>query len=137
LYGLALLSFHLAQILFTVRRPIQGGHAVVCDRYIFDTMVDLHQDLHVPISRIRGIFGARWIPQPNCKVLLDLKEETAFGRKTDTASVDYLRNRRTMYLDIAREYGLTVVDAGQPIEAITRFLMEQIEPLRFRGEGTG
>jgi dTMP kinase len=136
LYGLALLAFHLGRIALSVRRPVQSGHVVLCDRYIFDTMVDLQQDLHFSVSRVRGVLGARWIPQPDCKVLLDLEAETAFVRKADSTSVEYLQERRTMYLDIARKYGLTVVDASQPIETTTQLVLEQIRIACALDEGT-
>ncbi len=124
---MALLVFHLAQIAFAVRRPVGRGQMVICDRYIFDTMVDLQQELNFPMSRIRSILGASWIPQPDWKFLLDLDEEAAFSRKADTASIKYLQKRRALYLDVASEYGLAVVAAGQPVETVTRYVIAQIE----------
>ena len=125
-YGMALLAFHLAQIAFTVRGTLQRGQSVICDRYIFDTMVDLQQDLGFPMSRVRKILEAQWIPPPGCKFLLDLAEDAAFARKADSVSVAYLKTRRTMYLDIAREYGLQVIDASQPVDSVVQIVLEQI-----------
>jgi thymidylate kinase len=135
IYGAVLLAFHLIQIIFSIWRPVRRGQVVICDRYIFDTMVDLEQDLHLPRSRVRSIFGARWIPQPDCKFLLDLEEEAAFSRKIDIPSSEYLQARRTRYLGIAREYGLTVVDASQSAEAVTQLVSAQIRANCFHGRG--
>lgn len=126
LYSGGLLAFHLAQIAFAVRASLRRGLSVVCDRYIFDTMVDLQQDLQYSKPKAVGTFGAKWIPMPDSGFLLDLEAETAFARKTDSASLAYLKERRAMYRQVADEYGLTIVDASQSIEEVVRSVMQQV-----------
>lgn len=126
IYGMAMLACHLAQIALVVRASLRRRQSVVCDRYIFDTMVDLQQDLCYPKSRVRSVLDAPWIPQPDFKFLLDLPEQAAFARKPDNRSIEYLRERRTLYVDIARDYGLTILDASQPVETVMLAVAEQI-----------
>ncbi len=133
-YGGVMLVFHLAQIALVVRASLKRGEIVVCDRYVFDTMVDLQQELHYSADRVQNILGAEWIPHPDAKFLLDLSEQVAFARKPDDASIEYLRERRILYLDIAGEYGLNVVDASQPIELVCQTVIRRISETDFQRE---
>jgi len=129
LYGRGLLAVHLVHIATAVRLPLQQGKIVICDRYIFDTMVDLQQEMSWPAARIRGALGAAWIPQPDFKFLLDLPEAAAFARKNDTASLAFLRERRDAYMNIAETRRLTIIDAGQPIGRVFEQIMEPVIPV--------
>lgn len=126
-YGGTMLVFHLAQIALVVRRLLGRGDVVVCDRYIFDTMVDLQKELHYSKERVRGILDRRWIPQPNTKLLLDLSEQIALARKPSHRSVEHWHECRALYLDIAHDHGLTIVDASQPIDVVGEIAVEQIK----------
>jgi thymidylate kinase len=126
LYGAALLGVHLVQIAFTVGGALRRGQWVICDRYIYDTMVDLCQELRYPLARAQRLMGARWIPRPGCRFWLDLAPEAAFARKGDSASVQYLHERRTLYAEIAGQHGLSVLDARLPVDAVVRQVMAQV-----------
>lgn len=126
-YGSLLLILHMAQIALSVRRPLKRGEVVVCDRYIFDTIVDLAHDLHCPIARAEKLCGARWIPQPDVRFLLDLPGEIAFARKDDSYSAARLEERRALYLSIAPAHRLTMVDARQPFDQVARQITRAVE----------
>jgi thymidylate kinase len=126
IYAQMLLAWHLAQIALVVRRALQQGQTVICDRYTFDTMVDLQQELQYSLAQAQRIMSARWIPQPVCKFLLDLPAEVAFTRKTDTRSLEFLQQRRVMYLDIARIYNLTMFNATWPAAQVAQIAQEKI-----------
>jgi thymidylate kinase len=127
IYGGMMLAFHLTQIALVILGALKRGEFVICDRYIFDTMVDLQQDLHYSAEQARKILDAGWIPQPRLKFLLDISEQIAFARKPDSNSPEYLKRRRTLYLDVARKYKLDIVDASQPIEAVCLSVMQRIK----------
>jgi thymidylate kinase len=127
-----MLAFHLTQIALVVRGSLKRGEIVICDRYIFDTMVDLQQDLHYSMKQARNILDAGWIPQPSSKFLLDISEQVAFARKRDSNSPEYLKRRRTLYLDVAREYELDIVDAGQSIEAVSQSVIQRVRDQGFQ-----
>jgi dTMP kinase len=62
LYACGLLALHLAHIATAVRMPLRQGKIVICDRYIFDTMVDLQQEMSWSAARIQralGLHGSR------------------------------------------------------------------------------
>ena len=128
LYRKVLLVFHLMQIKSAVCNPLRHGDAVICDRYIFDTMVDLQQEIGWSLSKAQRALGASWIPQPRFKFLLDLPEALAFARKTDTASISFLKERRSLYLQLSDVYGLTLLDATQPQDALLQHIIDTISP---------
>lgn len=134
LYACGLLAVHLAHIATAVRMPLRQGKIVICDRYIFDTMVDLQQEMGWSAARIQGTLKAAWIPRPDFKFLLDLPEAAAFARKNDTASLEFLRERRDAYMDIAEAQRLTIIDAGQPIDRVFEQIMEPIIPVLEEGQ---
>jgi thymidylate kinase len=129
IYGVLLLQFHLAYIILVLRNLLNMGENLICDRYIFDSVVDLQQEFKFPLRFVDKVKYIKWIPQPNYKFLLDLPESHAFYRKTDTASIEFLRERREIYLSLANEYGLKVIDATKPVEEILGTITDTIGPL--------
>lgn len=55
---------------------------------------------------------------PDILFLIDLPEEIAHKRKDDVPSVDYLRDRRKMYLYIGNEYKMTILDGSMPLDEL-------------------
>ena len=121
-----MLVYHLFQVAIVVRGLLWRGQNVMCDRYVFDTMVDLQQELGYSAAKAQAILGARWIPQADSKFLLDLPAQPAFKRKPDSYSVEFLEERRVMYLHLARECELTLVDASQSVDTVLQLVTSQI-----------
>jgi thymidylate kinase len=134
LYGQVMLAFHLAQIALVVKGALGCGQAVICDRYVYDTMVDLKQELRYPMHRARAVLDAAWIPRPDASFLLDISERAAFERKPDSRSIQFLAERRAMYLDLARDYGLTVIDTSQPLDLVAEDAIDRIKAGYFHKE---
>lgn len=128
IYGLLLLQIHLGYIFLVVRNSLRRGENLICDRYIFDSIVDLRQEFDFHHNFINRIKYINWIPQPNYKFLLDLPESHAFYRKTDTKSIEFLRERREIYLSLANEFGLKVIDATKPVEELLNSITDTFEP---------
>lgn len=93
---------------------------VVLDRYYLDWVVNLGvltgNDIDAMLRAARLL--ERTLPRADLHVFLDVSEETAFRRKDDIQSVDYLRERKTRYLQLAAHYGFVVVNADQPLENV-------------------
>lgn len=126
-YIWSLLGFHLLELATSVRRSLQQGQSVICDRFIYDTMVDLWQEARMPLEQSASLFDQRWIPCPTAKFLLDLPATQAFARKPDSASVGFLEERRVLYLTLAEHYQLMVIDTSQRIEQVLETVLGQVE----------
>jgi thymidylate kinase len=126
IYRNILLLNHSVEIFLNIHIPLTLGKTVICDRYIFDSMVDLQQEIGCTRSRAEKVFSSNLIPKPNYKFLLDLPAESAFQRKKDTESEDYLIERRRMYLEIAQSHDLHIIDSNQTFERVLQQVLELI-----------
>lgn len=108
--NLYLLDYSM-QVLPRVCCSLIRGGGLVCDRYVYDTVVDLAVDLGFSAERRRRLLRnlLRIFPQPDLVFLLDVPEEVALKRKTDHP-LDLLTERREAYLHMARENGIIVLD---------------------------
>lgn len=120
-YTCLLLFDYFFQVMFKVRLPLALGRNIVCDRYVYDTVVtDLAVAMNYSPERTRGVLRSCLVlcPKPDVIFLVDVPEEVAYRRKKDVPSIDYLRERRTLYLDIGREYGMTILDGSKDLELL-------------------
>lgn len=109
------------------------AEVVVMDRYYLDWVVNLGV---LEGNATGGMLAAaraleRTLPRADLHVFLDVSEETAFRRKDDIQSVDYLRERKARYLALAPHYEFVVVNADQPLEAVvaeTRTAIARVLP---------
>jgi thymidylate kinase len=97
-----------------VLQALRDGDIVVLDRYWHDVMVDYSYGSELAEAPL----ALRWLlPDVDGIVILDVPEEEAFRRKIDAPDLEYLRDRRRLYADVASRYGGTVIDATPaPIE---------------------
>lgn len=114
LYYVLLSSEYAIQLVFKVGLNKALGRTVVCDRYLYDTLVtDLAQDFHLDGARMMQILD-RWfriVPRPDLIVFLDLPEHIAMARKTDVPDVQYLIDRRKHYRELADSLSFRMLDA--------------------------
>ncbi len=118
-YQYLLLLDYLLQSTIRVRFPLVLGRSLVCDRYIYDTVVDLTVDLNYPAQKMEKVLkrSLSWLPKPDLVFLMTVPEEKAYQRKDDIPSLDFLKERRKIYLNMAARYGMTIVDgSGEPEE---------------------
>lgn len=111
-----------------VKWAMWRGKTVVCDRYVFDAAVGAaanfgHSDGRVK-KTVRGLL--RFMPGPDVVFFIDLPEEVAFRRKNDIPSPSYLTERRRLYLALADDYGMIVVDGCMPVEEIQAAVREAV-----------
>ncbi len=114
-----------------VRLPLVAGKTVICDRYFYDTLVDISVDLGSSWSHSRALLYnfQRFIPQPNVTFLLDLPAAEALSRKADTPSLEYLMERRRLFLKLAGEIDATVVNAREKTEEVRSTILSHLEDL--------
>jgi dTMP kinase len=111
------------QVMFKIKLPLMLGRNVVCDRYIYDTIItDIMPvvDLSCSPDRIIAIIRnyASRLPKPDFIFLADAPEEIALSRKTDVPSIEYLRERRQVYLEVGRKLGMAFLDGTKRLELL-------------------
>ena len=127
-YTNLLLVDYFFQNLVRIRIPLMRHNIVICDRYVHDTVVDLAVDQDYSDQKIRSMLK-RFLflaPKPVDIFLPDLPEETAFQRKDDIPSIGYLKERREIYLNMARDYGMVILDGSLDVTSLGSLLENKV-----------
>jgi len=119
----------LLQVTFRVRLPLMLGRNMICDRYVYDTIVGLGANLDYSDMRIRRMLRGfcRFLPKPDLAFLIDLPEEIAYQRKNDTPSLGFLKDRRQIYLNVGKEFGMTVLDGSQDLIELQNLIQDEVD----------
>jgi thymidylate kinase/glycosyltransferase involved in cell wall biosynthesis len=107
-----------------LRRAMRTNDVVVCDRYYHDALIDMAVSFGSQPPPPVGLH--RLFPTPHITLLLDANEEALADRKEDVPSLDYLRARRPLYLEMAGRNGWPVIDAMRPIAEVHASLTRHI-----------
>ena len=121
------------QILFKVKLPLLLGRNIVCDRYIYDTVInDLAADMDYSGKEVRKILErySSIFPKPNLIFLIDVPVEIAYQRKGDVPSLSYLKKRRKIYQSIQGEYSMINLDGCKTAEELESFIFETLTKVR-------
>lgn len=102
---------------------------ILVDRYYLDWVVNLGVLKKNSLDgMLRDARRLEWVlPRAELHVFLDVTEATAFQRKSDIQSVEYLRERKERYLQLAPHYGFQVVDANQDAETVFQQVRALVE----------
>ena len=119
-YQYVVLLDYSLQIFLKIKVPLIFGKNIICDRYIYDTIVDLKVDLHYHDTKIKNILKILFhlLPKPDLLFLIDVPEDIAYQRKDDTPSIEYLRERRNVYLNIGKGYDAVILDGTKKLEKL-------------------
>ena len=120
-YQQILLLDYVLQIFFKVKLPLTFGKNIVCDRYVYDTVItDLSVDMAYSKDRIIDLINniLRFFPKPDIAFLIDVPEEIAYQRKNDTPSIEYLKEKRERYLDVGKGYRMKILDGSKSLEEL-------------------
>ncbi|RQW81149.1 MAG: hypothetical protein EHM14_02035 [Methanothrix sp.] len=129
-YRFLLLTDYLLQLAIKIKLPLLTGKTIVCDRYVYDTVltdfaIDMGLSKDECLQLINKCF--RFVPKPSVVFLVDASEEVAYKRKNDIPSIDYLKDRRSLYLGIADACGIIVLNGNQAPEEVFSECMRRLE----------
>ncbi|RLE61994.1 MAG: hypothetical protein DRJ47_11380 [Thermoprotei archaeon] len=129
IYQYCLLLDYAFQTMMRLSLPLIFRRSVICDRYLYDTVTDISVDLNYSKARLKASLGAfsHLFPKPCLVFLVDIPEEIAYSRKTDIPALEFLKDRRTRYLDIAREYEMTILDGSQDASALKSIINTKLD----------
>ncbi len=115
---LQFVDFHM-KMLVTVRAYLARGIVVVCDRYVYDMIMEFKvSSLSTPLFERLLLKTA---PAPAVTFLLDVSERTARSRRT--IPLEQLSVRRKTFLEMAKQLNFVIIDASKDF-AVNR---EEIE----------
>lgn len=126
LYEWFVLLDYRFQIIRKIAIPLKFGKNLVCDRYIYDTVVDLGVDLGYSNEKIKNRINQLldFSPKPDLVFLVDLPEEVAFSRKDDVPSIKFLYEKRKLYKKIGDEFEMIVLDGTKSVSELSKEIEE-------------
>jgi thymidylate kinase len=120
---------HALEIGCKVPPHLVRGRAVVCDRYIYKSVVNLAVLLDLSPSRLERLLhhpAIHLVPRPTLYFLLDLPADVAYTRKVDLPSIEYVERRSPVYRSIAELTGMPVIDATQSVDTVEAQVWEVV-----------
>jgi dTMP kinase len=128
-YQYLILLDHFLQSMLKIRLPLLRGRNIICDRYIYDTWIThLAVDMNYSREKLTLMLkrSLSLLPQPDLVFLVDVPEEIACQRKQDIPSLDYLRERRRVYLEVAQEQEMSILDGCQSLDELVTIACDEI-----------
>jgi len=125
---------HTAEILVVALPHLLRGRIVVCDRYIYDSLIGIavlagSAPAELPTALRLPRFWP--VPRPDLRFLIDLPAEVAFGRRTDVVDVAFLERRVPLYQAMATALDARVVDGTATPEAVANEVWQAVRPELF------
>lgn len=110
--------------------PLLTGHTIFCDRYIYDTLVDLAVDFEYSHNQFGNVvsISQRIFLKADIIFLFDLPGNIAYERKPEVPQT-LLFARRNKYLDlndIKLASQIVLVDCNNSIDEIKRYLRAKV-----------
>ncbi|MGB7533087.1 MAG: hypothetical protein WA977_08970 [Halobacteriota archaeon] len=136
LYGCFILFDYRFQIIRKIIIPLKRGRNLVCDRYIYDTVVDLAVDLGYSDEKVKNRISQLldFAPKPDLVFLVDLPEDVAFSRKEDVPSVEFLCEKRRIYKKIGEEFEMIDLDGTESLQELNEEIEKEVIKLQIEKE---
>jgi thymidylate kinase len=112
---------HVGEILAVTLPHLRRGRIVVCDRYIYDSLIGIAVLAGTPPEELAGAMRLPSIypvPRPHAWFLIDVPAQVAFDRRTDVVGVEFLERRIPLYHAAAAALGAHVIDGNRAPELI-------------------
>lgn len=132
IYKWSIMFDQVTQINLKIIPRLAVGNVVICDRYVFDTVVtDIGVDLNYSNSDVINLINKlfRIVPKPDITFLIDVPEEIAYQRKNDIPHLSYLSERRKLYLIVGKSLGVITLDGSKSIDEVSEEAYENIRHL--------
>jgi thymidylate kinase len=100
------------------RAYVLTGHVTICDRYIYDALVDYALFTGTQTSKppLALHILRTLVPRPRVAFVLDVEAAEALRRKPEEGGLAHLAAGRTMFLEIAESHRLDVMPSGASAE---------------------
>jgi thymidylate kinase len=121
---------YAVQVRQRVLSPLNRGIGVICDRYVYDTMIDIAVNFSLSPGGIETLCNHPLLslfPKPVSVVFFDIDPRIGSRRKNDGTPAEYLADRRSYYLEMAHLLGAPIIDAGGTIDDVFSELLEHVE----------
>jgi thymidylate kinase len=112
-----------------VLAPLRRGYLLLCDRYTYDTIVDLVVELGLDTDRAEKLMTKIWIPKPDLAFWLNIDPVVAQSRKDDALSISHGNARITQYQEISNKFSLIEITGDLSPEESLAVIIEKIKEI--------
>jgi dTMP kinase len=128
MYQYLVLLDYTGQLFYKVWLPKKLGNTIICDRYIYDTVLAFSIEFGYDDKKFSRLFDFfyRLSPKPDVFFIINIPLEVAFSRKNDIPSVDFLRKPDIMYKDLGKKLNAKQLDGTRNIEQLNALVLEEI-----------
>jgi thymidylate kinase len=108
--------------------PMFFGTSIVCDRFVYDTLIDLavatkdHEIYKKPVGKL----FLKLIPKNARFVMLDLDKSTIFSRRLELKDDLTFDERYALYQDFVNLFRIDVVDNDDNIASINKLIISNV-----------
>ena len=119
-YGFVWILDYVLQAVMRVGLLNLFGRRIIIDRYVFDTVLNASLTANWTPDITHRILGGllKILPRPDVIFLIDLPAVVAFERKKDIQSIEYLQERRHLYMEMADIYGFIKLNGQDEPQAV-------------------
>ena len=117
------------QVFFKITIPMIMRKLIICDRYLYDIIVDFAINYNLSDQDTIKLIDhplLRLFPKPTMVFLLDVQEPVAFERKNDIPSIEYLQDRRRIYLVLKDILNVNMINGDKDFEIIHNVIRREI-----------
>jgi len=119
------------QLFAKIRIGLFRKKILISDRIYYDSLIDqainFRESKDLLLYRLNSFWMKLIFPEPDLVFYIDCPEEVAYSRKNDifTPNINYLIDRRKLYLELADKYKWTILDGTLPISEIAIQIKEK------------
>lgn len=122
---LLFIDFHI-KTLIKIRLPLIFGKVIICDRYVYDMIMELMNDNLY--SESFGKIVLETIPTPKIVFLMDVPEGLAHIRRTSIDKKN-LSKKRMIFLSLARSLNFFILNSSSDFVMNQRRIRNEVFPL--------
>lgn len=129
LYQYFVIIDYFLQSTYKITIPLYLGRNIICDRYIYDTLVtDLAVDFNYTNENVLKLLNKMMtiFPKPNKVFFIDVPVDIAFKRKNDVPSIKYLEDRVDFFNFIINSYNYIRVDGSGNVNEIMNVVKREV-----------
>ena len=114
--------------LINVRVPMLFGKIVICDRYVYDAAAEMKCSLEPGdwINRLAIKIMLALAPKPNIAYLLDLPLDVCAARKDENTSLEYLKQQKQVYIELASKYGMKLLNTDRDYRTVSDEIVPEV-----------
>ena len=118
------------QLFVKIRIGLLKKQLIISDRIFYDSVIDQMINLGKRKDWLFDSLDSFWMkilfPKPDMVVYIDCSEDIAFSRKNDAPDIEYLIERRELYLKLANKYKWIKINGALSVNEVAAQIKDKV-----------